>query len=106
MTFVDEKVNEVETYTLVLSQVHRLMEHVERDEQAPAELRSGLDALEAFIRNTKLGPRSLETPTHNPDTGASLQSSRGSRPMRQRGGREVRWRPCGTHGARRPARMT
>ena len=41
VSFVDEKVNEVETYTLVPSQVLRLMEHVERDEQAPPSCEVG-----------------------------------------------------------------
>jgi hypothetical protein len=58
VTFVDEKVNEVETYTLVLSQVQRVIEHVERDEQAAAELRSGLDTLE-----TEHEARSTEPPS-------------------------------------------
>src|SRR5262249_38435103 len=67
VTFVDEKVSEVETFTLLPSQVQRVMERVYGDEQAPTELRVGLDVLEAFVRTTKEAARNLETPSHNPE---------------------------------------
>jgi hypothetical protein len=41
VTFVDEKVNEVETYNLVPSKLQSVIEHVQADDQAPDERRSG-----------------------------------------------------------------
>jgi hypothetical protein len=64
VTFIDEKVNEVETYNLVPSQVQRVIEHVQADEQAPDALRSALDLVETFVQDRKRGERSLETPKH------------------------------------------
>jgi hypothetical protein len=65
VTFVDEKVNEVETYSLVQSNLDHVIEHVEVDDQAPDELRSGLMLLDKFVRERKHGERNLETPLDN-----------------------------------------
>jgi hypothetical protein len=65
VTFVDEKVNEVETYSLVQSNLDHVIEHVEVDDQAPAALRNGLMLLDQFVRQRKHGERNLETPLHD-----------------------------------------
>jgi hypothetical protein len=65
VTFVDEKVNEVETYSLVQSNLQHVIEHVEVDDQAPDVLRKGLQVLERFMVERKHGERNLETPLHD-----------------------------------------
>jgi hypothetical protein len=47
VTFIDEKVNEIEPYDLVLSQVAKVVEHVQDDDHAPCELRDGLAVLQS-----------------------------------------------------------
>jgi hypothetical protein len=65
VTFVDEKVNEVETYSIAQSNLDHVIEHVEVDDQAPAALRNGLMLLDQFVRQRKHGERNLETPLHD-----------------------------------------
>jgi hypothetical protein len=65
VTFIDEKVNEIEPYDLVLSQVAKVVEHVQDDDHAPSELRDGLAVLQGFVQNKLLSDRNLETPAHD-----------------------------------------
>jgi hypothetical protein len=65
VTFVDEKVNEVETYDLVSWRLDRLITYVQADEQAPDELRQGLRLVEDFVRGRKQGERNLENPAND-----------------------------------------
>jgi hypothetical protein len=64
-TFIDEKVSEIEPYDLLLSQVVKVVEHVQDDDHAPTELRDSLPVLQAFVQSKQLGGRNLETPTHD-----------------------------------------
>jgi hypothetical protein len=65
VTFIDEKVGEIEPYDLLLSQVVKVVEHVQDDDNAPRELRDGLAVLQGFVQNKLLGDRNLETPVHD-----------------------------------------
>jgi hypothetical protein len=65
VTFIDEKVSEIEPYDLVLSQVAKVVEHVQDDDHAPSELRDGLAVLQGFVQNKLLSDRNLETPAHD-----------------------------------------
>jgi hypothetical protein len=65
VTFIDEKINEIEPYDVVLSQVIKVVEHVQDDDNAPRELRDGLAVLQGFVQNKLLGDRNLETPVHD-----------------------------------------
>jgi hypothetical protein len=65
VTFIDEKVNEIEPYDLVLSQVVKVVEHVQDDDHAPTALREALGVLHDFVHSKQLGDRNLETPAHD-----------------------------------------
>ena len=65
VTFIDEKVNEIEPYDVVLSQVIKVVEHVQDDDHAPRELREGLAVLQSFVQTKQLADRNLETPAHD-----------------------------------------
>jgi hypothetical protein len=56
---------EIESYDLLLSQVVRVVEHVQDDDHAPAELRDCLAGLQAFVHSKQLGERNLGTPKHD-----------------------------------------
>jgi hypothetical protein len=65
VTFIDEKVSEIELHDLLLSQVVKVVEHVQDDDHAPTELRDGLSVLQVFVQSKQLGDRNLETPAHD-----------------------------------------
>jgi hypothetical protein len=67
VTFIDEKVSEIETHDLLLSQVVKVVEHVQDDDHTPTELRDCLAVLQDFVQSKQLGERNLETPTHDSD---------------------------------------
>lgn len=76
VTFIDEKVTEIEPYDLLLSQVVKVAEHVQDDDHAPTELRENLAVLQAFVHSKQLGERNLETPAHDGDTWQAAEQLR------------------------------
>jgi hypothetical protein len=62
VTFVDEKFSEVEVYDVRASWIESVLEHIQDDDSAPADLRRCLPRLVSFVQSKKLGDCNLETP--------------------------------------------
>jgi hypothetical protein len=66
LTFVDEKINEVETYSVTHGDVAQVQGRVQRNEHHVDELDTATEQLVEFVINKRHGP-DLETPSQDPD---------------------------------------
>jgi hypothetical protein len=93
VTFIDEKVNEIETYDAFLSDVSKVCEFIQRDDHGDEALAFAAGTLLKFATTKQHGPRSLETPSHDPEGWEAAQSlqwfttENASHYMRSRGAR-------------------
>ena len=74
VTFIDEKVNEIETYDAFLSDVSKVCEFIQRDDHGDEALAFAAGTLLKFATTKQHGPRSLETPSHDPEGWEAAQS--------------------------------
>jgi hypothetical protein len=76
ITFIDEKVNEIETYDVTLSGVADVCRFIQKDDHGQEALAFASETLLKFIIGKHHGPFSLETPSHDPDGWKAANSLR------------------------------
>jgi hypothetical protein len=74
ITFIDEKVNEVETYDVQLSDVSAVYEFIQKDDHGQEALAFAAERLMKFVAEKWHDPRSLETPSHDPVSWSAAQN--------------------------------
>lgn len=67
LTFIDEKVNEVELYDVPLSEITKVHEFILKDSEAPPMVEVASRALHAFASPKFHGDYQLETPAQDPE---------------------------------------
>jgi hypothetical protein len=73
-TFIDEKVNEIETHDVLLSDICKVCEFIQKDDHGQDPLTFAAATLLKFATTKLHGPRSLETPSYDPEGWEAAQS--------------------------------